>query len=136
METETSMSEVPTPSSEERRATILVVDDDQQVRELLALALELEGYHVDQAVDGLDALLALRTGPAPAAIVLDLEMPGMAGAEFRVAQLRDEALSRIPVLVLTGSNRAVEAEIRLSKPVDVDALVRAIRHLAGPARRE
>jgi CheY-like chemotaxis protein len=136
METETSMNEVPTPSSEERRATILVVDDDPQVRELLTLALELEGYHVDQAVDGLDALLALRTGPAPAAIVLDLEMPGMAGPEFRVAQLRDEALSRIPVLVLTASNRAVEAEIRLSKPVDVDALVSAIRQLAGPARRQ
>jgi CheY-like chemotaxis protein len=119
---------------DERPPTILVVDDDADVRDVLALALELEGYAVERAVDGLDALLALRTGPAPAAIVLDLEMPSMAGAEFRAAQLRDPALARIPVVVLSSSARAVEAQLRLSKPVDLEALVRALRELAGPAR--
>jgi CheY-like chemotaxis protein len=118
-----------------RPPTILVVDDDRDTRECLALALELEGYRVERAVDGLDALLALRTGPLPAAIVLDLEMPSMPGPEFRAEQLRDPALAHIPVVVLSSSARAVEAQLRLAKPVDLDALVRAIRELAGPARR-
>jgi CheY-like chemotaxis protein len=118
-----------------RPPTILVVDDDEETREVLALALELEGYRVERAVDGLDALLALRTGPPPAAIVLDLEMPAMPGAEFRAAQLRDPALAGIPVIVLSSSARVVEAQLRLAKPVELDALVRAIRELAGPARR-
>jgi CheY-like chemotaxis protein len=123
------------PVREDRPKTILLVDDDQQVRELLAIALELEGYRVEQAVDGVDALLALRTGPAPAAIVLDLEMPTMPGPEFRALQLADPALARIPVVVLSASTRPLDAQRRLSKPVDLDALVGALRELAGPARR-
>jgi CheY-like chemotaxis protein len=108
------------------------VDDDREVREVVALALELEGYAVERAEDGIDALLALHTAPAPAAIVLDVEMGSMAGAEFRAAQLEDPALARIPVLVLSSSARAVDATLRLAKPVDVDVLVRAVRELAGP----
>jgi CheY-like chemotaxis protein len=114
--------------------TILVVDDDPDVRDVLALVLELEGYAVERAIDGLDALLALRTAPLPAAIVLDLEMPSMAGVEFRAAQLRDPALARIPVLVLSASGRTVGAQLRLPKPVEPEALVRAVRELAGPPR--
>jgi CheY-like chemotaxis protein len=113
---------------------ILVVDDDPDVRDVLALVLELEGYGVERAVDGIDALLALRTGPLPAAIVLDLEMPSMAGSEFRAEQLRDPALARIPVLVLSSSGRAVDAPLRLPKPFDPEELVRAVRELAGPPR--
>lgn len=117
---------------ERRPRTILVVDDDPDVRDVVALALELEGYAVERAVDGIDALLALRYQPAPAAIVLDLEMASMGGSEFRMAQLRDPALARIPVLVLSSSAHAVAAQVRLSKPVHPDVLVRAVRDLAGP----
>jgi CheY-like chemotaxis protein len=120
---------------DERAPAVLVVDDDADHRELLALALELEGYRVEQAVDGLDALLALKTGPAPAAIVLDLEMPSMSGAEFRALQLREPALARIPVVVLSASGGAIDAPLRLSKPVDLDALVRALREVTGAPRR-
>src|SRR5512138_1873874 len=66
-----------------RRRVVLVVDDDRDVREALALALELGGYLTVRAGDGLDALLALRTGPSPDVIVLDLEMPIMSGWDFR-----------------------------------------------------
>jgi CheY-like chemotaxis protein len=120
---------------DERATAVLVVDDDTEHREILALALELEGYRVEQAVDGLDALLALRTGPAPAAIVLDLEMPSMSGAEFRTLQLREPALAQIPVVVLSSSAGVIDAPLRLSKPVDLDALVRALREVAGAPRR-
>ncbi len=113
------------------RRSVLVVDDDPTVRAAVALALELEGYAVHEAVDGMDALLALRCGLRPDVIVLDLEMPVMAGWEFRQAQLRDAELARIPVLVISSSAHAVDAQRRIGKPFDPDALVRAVRDLAG-----
>lgn len=114
-----------------RPPTVLVVDDDPVVRASLTAALELGGFLVVQAVDGLDALLALRTGFAPAAIVLDLEMPLMSGWEFRAAQLGDPALARIPVVVVSSSPREVAADRRFRKPPDLDDLLRAVRELAG-----
>jgi len=114
-----------------RRRVVLVVDDDRDVREAIALALELGGYLAVQAGDGLDALLALHAGPAPDAIVLDLEMPLMPGWEFRAAQLRDPAFARIPVVVVSSSPREVSADRRLPKPSDLDDLLRAVREVAG-----
>jgi CheY-like chemotaxis protein len=114
------------------RRTILVVDDETQLREVLALALELEGYAVVQAADGVDALLALQGGALPDAIVLDLEMPLMPGWEFRAAQLRDPAIAGIPVLVLSASPHPVAADRRLPKPSRLEDLLGAIRSLVGP----
>lgn len=112
------------------RLTVLVVDDDELVRESLAVALELEGYEPVLAAHGVDALLALRTGSRrPDVILLDLEMPVMPGWEFREAQLRDPALSGIPVIVISSSLRVVKAERRLHKPFDIDVLLRAIREV-------
>jgi len=116
------------------RRTVLVVDDDELVRESLSLALELEGYTAVQAAHGIDALLALRTGARPAVILLDLEMPVMPGWEFRERQLADPALADIPVVVVSSSHRQVSATRRLAKPFDLDALLRTVRELGGPAR--
>jgi CheY-like chemotaxis protein len=116
-----------------RRRTVLVVDDDEGVRESLALALELEGYAIVRAADGIDALIALRTGARPDVIVLDLEMPIMPGWEFREKQLSDPALAAIPVVVVSASSRAVSADRRLTKPFDLDALLCAVRELGGSA---
>jgi CheY-like chemotaxis protein len=110
---------------------ILVVDDDAAVRDTLALTLELEGYEVRTAENGLDALLALRAEGPPDAIVLDLEMPVMTGCEFRSVQLADPDLAAIPVIVLSSSAHAVSANRRLPKPFDPDDLLSAIRELAG-----
>lgn len=122
-------------ASRARRGTILVVDDDRAIRECLALALELEGYLVQRACDGVDGLLALATGDRPDLIVLDLEMPMMPGWEFRAAQLRDPAIADIPVLALSSSARTIDADRRLAKPFRIEDLVRAVRDLAGDARR-
>jgi CheY-like chemotaxis protein len=111
------------------RGLVLVVDDDAVVREMIALVLRLEGFATLQAVDGMDALLALRTGPLPDAIVLDLEMPVMPGWEFRAAQLRDPALARIPVVVVSSSTEPVQAERRLGKPFEMEDLLRAVREV-------
>src|SRR5512138_2541112 len=95
-----------------RRPTVLVVDDDESVRESLALALELEGYMVLRAAHGIDALLVLRTGIRPDVILLDLEMPVMPGWEFRERQLADPALADIPVVIVSSSLRQVSADRR------------------------
>lgn len=128
------MEEPYTTAAATRRRTILVVDDDECVRESLSLALELEGYATVRAAHGIDALIALRTGPRPAVIVLDLEMPVMPGWEFRERQLADPALAGIPVVVVSSSSRTVRADRRLCKPFDLDALIHAVRELGGPPR--
>jgi CheY-like chemotaxis protein len=111
---------------------VLVVDDDASVRDCLALALELEGHDVHLAEDGFDALLALRSGPRPDVIVLDLEMPVMTGWEFREAQLRDAELAEIPVVVVSSAaGIAVSADARLGKPFEVDDLLQVIEALAA-----
>ena len=76
---------------------ILVVDDDPDTRNLLQLVLELEGYAVDTAANGLDALQRARQ-VRPDVIVLDLMMPLMDGCGFRVAQLKDPRLAAVPVV--------------------------------------
>lgn len=116
------------------RATVLVVDDDELVRESLALALELEGYAAVRAAHGIDALLALRTGARPDVILLDLEMPVMPGWEFRERQLADPAFADIPVVVVSSSQRAVSATRRIAKPCAIDTVLRAVRELSAAAR--
>jgi CheY-like chemotaxis protein len=113
-------------------ATILVVDDDRGAMEALSDILEYEGYHVQRAQDGLQALEHLQTNrPYPNLIILDLLMPVMDGWEFRSRQKQDPELARIPVLVVTaiGATAGIDAAGVLRKPVDVDALLRMVaRH--------
>ena len=82
---------------------VLVVEDDETIRETLCEFLEDQGYEVTGARHGQDALdkLADLTDP-PCLIVLDLMMPVMDGAAFRQHQLRDPALSGIPVVVISA----------------------------------
>lgn len=86
--------------------TVLVVEDDDDLRELLAMILEKEGYRVLTAVHGGDALAVLAEAPeAPDLVLLDLLMPIMGGLEFRRRQLQDPRLAPIPVLILSGEGR-------------------------------
>lgn len=80
--------------------TILVVDDERAVRESLRRALELEGYEVELAADGEEALERLRSGAAVDAVVLDILMPGIDGLEV-CSRLRTNGNS-VPVLMLTA----------------------------------
>ena len=115
------------------RATVLVVDDDELVRESLALALELEGYDAVRAAHGIDALIALRTGARPDVILLDLEMPVMPGWEFRERQLAEPAFADIPVVIVSSSARPVSAARRLAKPCAIETVLRAVREVSAAA---
>ena len=111
---------------------VMVVDDDADVREALAVTLELDGYLVFLASDGAEALTLLRSNKChPCLIILDLMMPRMSGLEFRAEQLKDPSLAAIPVVVVTGAGRGVNhaalsgAEV-LTKPVSIDALLASV----------
>jgi CheY-like chemotaxis protein len=108
---------------------ILVVDDDRGAMEALSDILEYEGYHVERAQNGLQALEHLHeTRPCPNLIILDLLMPVMDGWEFRTRQKEDPELAKIPVLVVTaiGATAGIDAAGVLRKPIDIDALLRAV----------
>jgi CheY-like chemotaxis protein len=112
--------------------TILIVEDDFDVREALAETLRDEGYEVDLAVDGEQALKYLRNGGRPGLILLDLTMPRMSGSEFRMVQKRDPKLNGVPVVLLSADGRmeekarALEAQGAIRKPIDLDDLLSTI----------
>ncbi len=112
---------------------VLVVDDDQDVRDMISLALGLYGVRSEGAVDGLEALELLDERPAPGVILLDLRMPRCSGEEF-VSQLRrNPHHAHLPVLFLSGDadairlSRAGFVQGYLPKPVELDALIAAVR---------
>lgn len=110
---------------------ILVVEDDDDVREVACAILVHEGYAVVQCHNGLEALDYLRSrNTRPDLIVLDLVMPTMDGWEFRVKQRRDPAISSIPVLAISAdtSSRAaaIDADAYLTKPYSSDILLDTI----------
>ncbi|HUL60967.1 MAG TPA: response regulator [Anaeromyxobacteraceae bacterium] len=114
------------------RRRLLVVEDDIDVREVLVDALRAEGYAVEAARNGQEALALLAVGPVPDAIVLDLLMPVMNGWQFREAQLRDTALARIPVIVVSASAPgSIGASVHLTKPFELATLIAAVERVAA-----
>lgn len=117
-------------------ARVLVVDDDDLQRDVLADVLGRAGYAVEVAADGIAALAAVRAS-APDVLVLDLLLPGLDGASVLAELRRDPALARVPVVVTTGIQtshvrRLLGADATLFKPLDVGELLETV---AGLARR-
>ena len=111
-----------------RGRTILVVDDDEMLRELLRALLEIEGYHVQLAVSGESATTALEGAEAPGLILTDLQLPGLHGAEL-ARSLRDAAPSA--VILGMSATRPTDDTLRsldgfLMKPFEAVALEDAI----------
>jgi DNA-binding response OmpR family regulator len=110
---------------------ILVVDDEKMVRDTLGQVLADEGYVVDVAIDGADALDRVHAA-RPDAILLDLMMPGMNGRQFLQA-LRDEpAYALVPVLIMTAVHglevnlASIGASEVVEKPFNVDELLNKV----------
>jgi CheY-like chemotaxis protein len=110
--------------------TVFVVEDDEDTRDMLSRFLELEGFRVETAANGRQALERLASGVNPSVIVLDLMMPVMDGWQFRREQTRDAALAPIPVIVVSAAGRerfdAINANAYLTKPVDLELLLKEI----------
>jgi CheY-like chemotaxis protein len=120
-----------------KQGVVLIVDDDEAIRETLQLVLEMERYPTAVASDGRDALAGLRAHPSPRLILLDLMMPTMDGWEVLGELRRDDRLARVPVVVITAFCRDLGAAAELPilrKPVELGELLGAIeRHGGGPA---
>jgi CheY-like chemotaxis protein len=107
---------------------VLIVDDETDIREAIAELLAEEGYDVEGARDGAEALTKARRCH-PSLVLLDLMMPGMNGWEFRAKQRGDPELAAIPVVVLSALGRVpgVDAAGFLQKPFELDDLLTAVR---------
>lgn len=114
---------------------VLVIEDDEAVRESIAQLLRDEAFHVETASNGREALQLLRRTPTlPSVILLDLMMPVMDGWTFRTEQLADQRLAGIPVVVLSAtpdlSRRARDLHARavIQKPFDASHLLDLVTH--------
>jgi CheY-like chemotaxis protein len=108
--------------------SVLVVDDESDIREAVAELLADEGYEVLDAGDGAEALRMAREHH-PSIVLLDLMMPGMSGWEFCARRRDDPELARIPVIVLSavGGEQGLDAAGYLQKPFELDDLLTAVR---------
>lgn len=114
--------------------TVLIVDDDRSIRRSLHTVLDDEGYQVDEADNGLEAMRRLSEGLRPSVILLDLMMPIMDGFQFSSELCRHPELADIPVIVVTAGDDCTEVRRRLTvvgclrKPLDLDRLLATIAH--------
>lgn len=123
-------------------ATVLLVEDDEDTRQMYALSLEWYGFRIRQARDGLEGV-SLAVAAQPDVIVMDLAMPRMDGVEATRRIKSDPATASIPVVVLTALTspgdcaRALQAgaDDFLTKPVDPDALAYRLQHRLSRRRR-
>ena len=129
---------VASPSVTQALGRVLVVDDDEVIRQLIAVNLTLEGFDVATAVDGQDCLDKVRA-IQPDVITLDVMMPRLDGWETAVQLRKMPETAHIKVVLITaraqeddiarGAN--VGADAYLTKPFDPGEMIRVVRELAG-----
>jgi CheY-like chemotaxis protein len=108
--------------------TILVVDDDPDVRMLLSQLFSKEGYHVDVAIDGASAILFLEHHTPPSVIVLDLLMPGILGTSVLQYVESRPSLSHVPVAIVSSSPQLAPTGYELfQKPLKFKPLLEFVR---------
>lgn len=124
-----------TPSAPPKRK-IIIVDDDRETREMLTLALELEGYEVSQATNGLRLISTLHVD-RPDLILLDVMMSWIDGFELCRSIKKNEEFRDIPVIFISAKKTQADVQRGLEagavdyfpKPLDVEKLARRIREL-------
>jgi DNA-binding response OmpR family regulator len=117
---------------------VLVVDDDEVIRQLIAVNLTLEGFDVATAVDGQDCLDKVQS-ITPDVITLDVMMPRLDGWETAVQLRKAPETAHIKVLLITARAQEVDithgtnvgADAYLTKPFDPGEMIRIVRELAG-----
>ncbi len=113
-----------------KKVTILIVEDDEDIREAMVDMLHLEGYLVETAFNGREALYKLPNIPRPCLILLDMMMPVMNGMEFLKLMRQNPAIADIPVLVISANKNQKDipgVAGFLRKPVDIDDVIAQIQ---------
>ena len=115
---------------------VMVIDDDQDIRELMRLFLESQGYRVKTAADGASAWQHLTPNEVPSLLLVDLFMPGMDGETF-IKLMRSGPLAAVPIVVMSGmkmeheAGRAIQVDEVLIKPVELDQLLHVVHRFAS-----
>jgi CheY-like chemotaxis protein len=113
--------------------SVMLVEDDQDMGDAIAIVLQHAGYKVERCYDGTEALQQLSEGKTPDLILLDLKMPNMDGWQFRVEQRGRQEWSSIPVVVITADKSApaaaIDADRYLQKPIQPSTLLDAVERL-------
>ena len=114
-------------------ASVLLVDDDPDIRESICMVLEAEGYSVETAANGAEALEKLRDLPLPSLVLLDLMMPVMNGWRF-LELVNGGQPATFPVVVVSAAvpPKPDNAVSCLRKPVDLDSLLAKVAEYARP----
>ena len=118
------------------RPLVMIIDDDRDVAEAIADALEDEGYGTAIAGHGAEALAVIANGARPQLLILDLMMPVMDGWEFRT-RLEERGMGAIPVIVCTADGHASEKVAKLAaaghlrKPPTLSALLELVQKTLG-----
>jgi signal transduction histidine kinase/DNA-binding response OmpR family regulator len=114
---------------------VLIVEDDEDIRDSLREVLSFEGYHVVTAGNGREALELLQSGVKPSVVFLDLMMPVMNGFEFLDALRKIDFLSTLPVIIVSAwpreADRAPDIQGVIKKPIDVAQLLAKAQLFAG-----
>jgi CheY-like chemotaxis protein len=117
---------------------ILIVEDHPTMREAMRLVLEREGFDIDEAADGDQALVAVRER-APDLVLLDMSIPGASGPEVLAAVKADPTTSDVRVIVVTATGEegrasalASGADHYFTKPFSPIALLQAVEEVIGP----
>lgn len=131
------------PETSNGSGTILVVDDEPDMRDFLSMVLEDHGFACETARDGVEALEKIRARP-PALLALDVSMPRMSGyAVYRKIKL-DEDLKSIPVIFITGAPEELRTflsnreqipppEAYMPKPIEYESFLACVRRLLAIA---
>ena len=119
---------MPGDDKKRERHQILVVDDDEGIREAMVSILQVMGYSVASAINGKEALDYLRNAATPDLIISDLAMPIMDGRQFRREQVKEPRLAKIPVIVVSAlsDQTDIDANEIFIKPVEVEILLAAV----------
>ena len=111
-------------------ATVMLVEDSADIREMMTAALQLAGLRVLTAPNGQAALTILQDRPPPCLILLDLMMPIMNGWELDAALKRDPRLATVPVIVVSALSEDLASPVGateyFAKPVDIDKLLEVV----------
>lgn len=109
--------------------SILVVEDDPDIRTALIELLESEGYVTNSASNGQEALRELEKSKKPCLVLLDMMMPIMNGREFLDVVMKDSHLAPIPVIVVSAIADKVStdgAKGFIKKPIDIDTILKVV----------
>ena len=124
------------PPPTRNHSAVLIVEDEDDLRQMMAQLLAVEGFKAATATNGREALEYLERGDYPDVILLDLMMPVMDGWEFSRRQQSDPNLKQVPVIVLSALDATRAAGLKsvafLEKPLDFDRMLRLVRGYCRP----